>query len=248
MATPPVTELFAASQSFPLQREPESHLHQRVDGGPVRHEWAVIQRAIAGDSEALEDLFTRHRQKLLRVAFRVLHNREDAEDALQDALLNAYQNLGTFQGQSQFSTWLTRIVLNAALMKRRRERVRLHASLEEKRGNGVTFEQILADARPTPEQVCVQVQNRLLVTELLLRLAPTIRAALHLRYVHGLTLVQAARAAGVSLAAMKTRLFRGRQQLAWQVSEVFAAGGRGKVTQTRQQRAAQSRQTGRIKP
>lgn len=247
MATQPVTELFAASQSFPPQREPESQ-HQRVDGGPVRQEWAVIQRARAGDRGALEDLFTPHRQKLLRVALRVLHNREDAEDALQDALLNAYQNLGTFQGQSQFSTWLTRIVLNAALMKRRRERARFHASLEETRGNGVAFEQILADARPTPEQVCVQIQNRLLVAELLLRLAPTIRAALHLRYVHGLTLVQAARAAGITLAAMKTRLFRGRQQLASQVSKVFAAEGHGKVSQTRRERAVQSRRTGRIKP
>jgi hypothetical protein len=84
-------------------------------------EWAVVQQAIAGDAAAERHLFTRHSRKLYRVAFALLRNKEDAEDAVQDALCRAYNNLRSFQGRSSFATWLTRIVVNSALMYRRRK-------------------------------------------------------------------------------------------------------------------------------
>src|SRR6202035_1740255 len=93
-------------------------------------EGELIERALEGDLDALSILFARDRVRLYRAAFSLLHNREDAEDALQDGLLCAYLNLRSFEGRTQFSTWLTRIVLNAALMKRRKLRTLPQASLD----------------------------------------------------------------------------------------------------------------------
>src|SRR5208337_1173120 len=83
-------------------------------------EWAIVQKAIAGDTEAQEHLFARHRPRLYRTAVALLRNKEDAEDAVQDGLCKAYTHLRSFQGRSSFSTWLTSIVINSALMSRRR--------------------------------------------------------------------------------------------------------------------------------
>src|ERR1700730_11007440 len=72
----------------------------------------VVRRALSGDSEALSMLFDLHRVRLYRTSLSLLHNREDAEDALQDGLLSAYVKLKSFEGRARFSTWLTRVVLN----------------------------------------------------------------------------------------------------------------------------------------
>src|SRR5713226_4082443 len=74
----------------------------------------LIRAGQRGDERAVEALFRRYQRPLFQTALRVLGNTEDAEDALQDGLLSAYRNLGRFEGRSQFSTWLTRIVINAA--------------------------------------------------------------------------------------------------------------------------------------
>jgi RNA polymerase sigma-70 factor (ECF subfamily) len=79
----------------------------------------LIGASRRGDAQALNTLFHRHRRSLFHSVLRVMRNYEDAEDALQDGLLSAFRNLKGFEGRSQFSTWLTRIVINAALMRRR---------------------------------------------------------------------------------------------------------------------------------
>ena len=95
-------------------------------------EWAVIQQAIAGNSDAQEHLFTRQTSRLYRTAFALLCNKEDAEDAVQESLCKAYTRLRSFEGRSSFSTWLTRIVINSALMaRRRRKSVHPETSLDE---------------------------------------------------------------------------------------------------------------------
>src|SRR5271165_3157606 len=92
-------------------------------------EWEVVQRAMAGDSDAQKHLFARHSGRLHRIAFALLRNQEDAEDAVQEGLCRAYTALHSFQGRASFSTWLTRIVINSALMFRRRKVARPEASL-----------------------------------------------------------------------------------------------------------------------
>src|SRR5216683_2990133 len=95
------------------------------------NEQKLIRAGQRGDSQAVETLFRRYHRPLFQTALRVLGNPEDAEDALQDGLLSAYRNLRRFEGRSQFSTWLTRIVINAALMRRRSAKARPAVSLDE---------------------------------------------------------------------------------------------------------------------
>src|SRR3984885_14145227 len=83
---------------------------------PVPEEWTLIQRALAGNSSAQQLIFSRYTAKLQRSAFAILRNKEDAEDAVQDGLCRAYANLLSFHVRYSLSTWLTRIVINSALM------------------------------------------------------------------------------------------------------------------------------------
>src|SRR5205814_4552300 len=89
----------------------------------------LIRAGQRGDAEAVEMLFRRYHRPLFQTALRVMGNAEDAEDELQDGLLSAYRNLKRFEGRSQFSTWHTRIVINAALMRRRSAKARPALSL-----------------------------------------------------------------------------------------------------------------------
>src|SRR2546429_7047786 len=84
----------------------------------------LIRAGQRGDAQAVDALFKRYQRPLFQTALRVLGNAEDAEDALQEGMLSAYRNLKRFEGRSQFSTWLTRIVINAALMRRRSMKAR----------------------------------------------------------------------------------------------------------------------------
>ena len=91
----------------------------QVAVGIEMNEAKLIRAGQRGDSQAVDTLFRRYHRPLFQTALRVLGNAEDAEDALQEGMLSAYRNLKRFEGRSQFSTWLTRIVINAALMRRR---------------------------------------------------------------------------------------------------------------------------------
>src|SRR5260370_42020509 len=95
------------------------------------NEEKLIRAGQRGDEQAVEALFRRYHRQLFQTALRVVGNTEDAEDALQDGLLSAYRNLKRFGGRSQFSTWLTRIVINAALMRRRSAKALPAVSLAE---------------------------------------------------------------------------------------------------------------------
>src|SRR3989475_3304608 len=96
---------------------------QHLNGSPInknshpQDDESLIRGALRGDPDALETLFARNNTALYQTALRLLGNPEDAKDALQEGLLSAYRNLRRFEGRSQFSTWLMRIVINAALMR-----------------------------------------------------------------------------------------------------------------------------------
>src|SRR5712675_951975 len=116
----------------------------------------LIRAGQRGDSQAVETLFRRYHRPLFQTALRVLGNAEDAEDALQDGLLSAYCNLKRFEGRSQFSTWLTRIVINAALMRRRSAKARPAVSLDAPaREDELPASERYADDSPDPEQMYV---------------------------------------------------------------------------------------------
>jgi RNA polymerase sigma-70 factor (ECF subfamily) len=175
----------------------------------------LIRAGQRGDHQAVETLFKRYQRPLFQTALRVLGNAEDAEDALQDGMLSAYRNLKRFEGRSQFSTWLTRIVINAALMRRRSAKARPAISLDETpREDELPAAERFADSGPTPEQVFASTEIREMISENLDELSPLLRTAFVLREVQGYSTGEAAKKLGVTENTLKARLWRARHQLA----------------------------------
>jgi RNA polymerase sigma-70 factor, ECF subfamily len=198
------------------------------------NEAKLIRAGQRGDSEALEALFQRYQRPLYQTALRVLGNTEDAEDALQDGLLSAYRNLKRFEGRSQFSTWLTRIVINAALMKRRSAKARPAVSLDEPRDDELPAKEKFADDLPNPEEVYAGTELREMIDKNLDELSPLLRTAFVLREVHGYSTGEAAKKLGVTENTLKARLWRARHQLAERlgrrlrrIRDDMTAGGMG---------------------
>ena len=181
----------------------------------INEEWAVVQQAIAGNAAAQEHLFAPYNRRLYRIAFAVLRNKEDAEDALQDGLCTAYTRLRSFQGGSKFSTWLTRMVINSALMTRRRKNARAELSLDEVLENqpeqlppGVT------DIRPNPEELYATAEIHTLVEEHVRQLPPVLQTAYRHLAINGLSITESSQALGIPASTFKGRVFRARRKLA----------------------------------
>ena len=113
----------------------------------------LVHASKRGDISAFEKLVSRYDRKLFRIAHNVTHNREDSEDAVQEAFLKAYQNLGQFREDSQFSTWLIRITVNQSLMKLRKQRTMKEVSLDEDFQTDGEIPLEVTDWAPNPEQL-----------------------------------------------------------------------------------------------
>jgi RNA polymerase sigma-70 factor, ECF subfamily len=201
-------------KSFTPRVERASNVTDAAKSLPAREEWEVVQRAMACDSQALATLFARERRKLYRIALSALPNREDAEDALQNGLLSAFVSLRSFEGRSSFSTWLTRIVLNAAPGKRRRLRVLPRTTLHEVAiNNPEPWAERLVDPHPSPEQVYALAEARDAVQKKMSHLPPLLRSAFRLRDVEHLSNREPANAARVKISAIKSRAARARRRL-----------------------------------
>lgn len=183
--------------------------------GAELNETRLIRAGQKGDPQAVETLFRRYHRPLFQTALRVLGNAEDAEDALQEGMLSAYRNLKRFEGRSQFSTWLTRIVINAALMRRRSKKARPAVSLDEVASEGeLPLAERFADDSPNPEQLYAGTELGDRMNKKLAEISPLLRTAFWLREIEGLTAEEAARVLGVSRNTLKARLWRARQELA----------------------------------
>lgn len=162
-------------------------------------------------------------------ALRRLGNVADAEDAVQDAFLSAYTHLDQFKGQAQMSTWLTTIVINAALMKVRRRPRQLHVSFDgtDHERESQPLWDILPDHRPTPEEECRRSEIAERLTKLSTRLSPTLRRAFQLREVDGLSIRETAKVLGVPSGTVKARAARARAKLRRLVEK--SLGGKRRV-------------------
>jgi RNA polymerase sigma-70 factor, ECF subfamily len=174
---------------------------------------ALIQRAVAGDSEAQTQLFATHTPKLYRLALNVLRNKEDAEDAVQDTWRRAYSKLHTFQGRATISTWLTRIAINSALMIRRRNKRLSEVSLHESPDDAGSLPHPVDDG-PTPEESCRHAELRDLLAQQINRLPSLIRTAFLLRDMDEFTTTESIKLLGIKNSALKSRVLRARRKLA----------------------------------
>ena len=173
---------------------------------------ALVAAAKQGQAEAFATLCEAHARRLIRNAQRVTRNREDAEDALQNAFLSAFIHIKNFNGRSSFSTWLTRIAINSALMtlrKKRRSREILITS-SESGADGVVWE--VLDSSANPEKLYAQREEERILREAVRELRPTIRQAVEFQ-LQELSMEESAAMMGVSLTAAKGRLFHGRRAL-----------------------------------
>jgi len=181
--------------------------------------------AISEDREALIALLGSQRQRLFCAAMRLLGNAEDAEDAVQEGLLAALRNLHRFEGRARLSTWLTRIVVNAALMRLRSLRAHESRPIDElmvEHGR-VRFSDTLVDRGPNPEELYARAEQRRLVNQELRGLSDCQRRALSLRDFDAMTTREAAQALGLSEGTVKSQVHRGRRKLSQRVKKIHEA-------------------------
>ena len=184
----------------------------------------LIRKGVKGDRSALEKLFGRQAGTLYQSALRLLGNHEDAEDALQDGLLSAYRNLKRFEGRSQFSTWLTRIVINAALMiRRKRKPARIEAFPISDENDETSWIERIPASQPDPEMVCAETETFRSIDELLREMSPVLRQAFTMAYYDELSIEEAGALLGVSAGTFKSRVFRARRYLIQQTQRSLVA-------------------------
>lgn len=185
----------------------------------------LLAAHVAGDHEAFGVLFRRHRDRLWAVALRTTGDREDAADALQEAMVAAFRRAASYRGDAQVTTWLHRIVVNACLDRLRRARVRaaqpLPDDLEEYGARGAGTGPTTTAPAGDPEAHVLDVERRELVLQALGRLPVEQRAALVLVDMEGLPVEEAARVLDCPTGTVKSRCSRGRARLA----ELLARSG-----------------------
>jgi RNA polymerase sigma-70 factor (ECF subfamily) len=188
----------------------------QLPSGPVLDEASLVARMQAGNEDAFEACVRTHCGRMLAVASRILANEEDARDALQDAFLVAFQQIGRFEGRSSLGTWLHRIVVNAALQRLRKRHRRAERSIEDLLPHFGDGEHQLDPPVPwkgTSESILHQKESRDLVRRCIDQLPEMYRIILVLRDIEELDTEETARLLDTSPGVVKTRLHRARQAL-----------------------------------
>ena len=182
---------------------PRTEIRERAHRGTgeplsTDERWLVTQ-AKSGSSTAFGELYDRHRRKVYRTAFRILRNRQDAEDAVQRSFQRAFTNLCRFREDSTFSTWVTRIDINEALMMLRHRRADKAVQDDDTEGSSVLD---LADKGLTPEQALSENELRAAVIHAISHLRENLRTVVLLRELQGLTSAETVRRLGLTVVAV----------------------------------------------
>jgi RNA polymerase sigma-70 factor, ECF subfamily len=194
-----------------------------------RSEAELVAKAKAGSRAAFGQLVECYGDRVFRMAQNILRSREDAEDVIQRCFQKAFVHVRRFEGRSSFSTWLTRIALNEALMLKRRGRKFRDVSLDAPSDNDdARLPLEIVDARPNPEHACFQKERQRLLFAAMKELKPRIRMALQFCELNEWSVRETARILGVSAGAVKSRVSRGRRELRERMMQGLAKqAGRG---------------------
>jgi RNA polymerase sigma-70 factor (ECF subfamily) len=186
-----------------------------VNWDAAAHDEELMHAAKAGCEMAFEELQRMYAQRLYKRILSITRNHEDAEDALQDTFMHAYLGLRSFEGRSTFSTWLTRIAINSALMSIRKRRSRPEVSFEgpsAPESESACFD--IRDNGLNPEQLCDQNQRCAIIRRAIHTLDPKLRTPISMRMSKEKSLKEIALELDVSVASAKSRLHRARKRLA----------------------------------
>lgn len=213
--------LFAAGAPPPIpMSSPEP---KRMPSTIVRDdEGALVSLAKSGDLSAFDELVNRYERRIFRLTMNITQNREDAEDATQDAFLKSFQHLPDFQGDSRFYTWLVRIAVNEALMRLRRRRPNVTSLDEPVQTEEDLIPREIEDWGPTPEQRYQVTELNSILSNATAELEPIFRTVFVLRDVEQLSTEETAEALGISVPAVKSRLLRARLRLREKLGRHFA--------------------------
>ncbi|HXO98153.1 MAG TPA: RNA polymerase sigma factor [Chthoniobacterales bacterium] len=174
----------------------------------------LIAAAKTGRQAPFGELCERHMKQVSWVTSRITRNREDAEDAAQECFLSAFVHLKDFDGRSQFATWLTRIAINAALMKLRKNRGAREVPMDEP---NPSFESVaqreFRDDAPDPEEICSLRERKRIVKSAISGLRPRARNVVELFHLQEHSIRETAQILGISTGAVKTRMFHAKRAL-----------------------------------
>jgi RNA polymerase sigma-70 factor (ECF subfamily) len=202
----------------------------RTQRAIAREEDAFLVAAKRGDAAAFEILCKQSANTVFHIARRMMRSKEDAEDVMQESFQLAFVHLKSFKGGSRFSTWLSRIAINASLMKLRRKSHLRDVSLDESaEAEGPSFRLDVEDQGPNPEQLYAHKERQRILFEAMYELTPGMRKAIELRELGERSTEETAQIMGISVSAVKARVFHGRkilrERLRDQVGPAWASGG-----------------------
>jgi RNA polymerase sigma-70 factor (ECF subfamily) len=177
-------------------------------------EQQLIAAAKSGRRDPFGELCERHMKRVSCVTRRIIRNREDAEDAAQECFLNAFVHLKTFDGRAQFATWLTRIAINAALMKLRKNRGSREVPIDEPNPSSepVAQREFRCDA-PDPEESCSLRERKRILKSAISGLRPRARNVVELIHLQEHSIRETAQILRISTGAVKTRMFHAKSAL-----------------------------------
>jgi len=173
----------------------------------------LVSLAQKGDSEAFGELVNRYQNKIYRLARRLTDNQEDAEDVLQESFVRAFRAIGGFKGASKFSTWLYRITVNLAAMKRRAQRYHIESLDEPITTKDGEISRDIKDTGTDPLEALIVKEIRENLDTAISGLSPTNRAVFVLRHIEGLSTEETREILNISIPAVKSRLHRTRLAL-----------------------------------
>jgi RNA polymerase sigma-70 factor, ECF subfamily len=209
----------------PIQLLSATKPHRFPSSIAKEDEHLLVAAAKRGDAAAFEELVNRYERKIFRLTMNITRNREDAEDAMQDAFLKSYAHLKDFQEDSRFYTWLVRIAANEALMRLRKRRPNQFSLDEPIEGDEDLMPRELEDWGPSPEQRFAQTEMREILSDVIDKLEPDFRVVFVLRDIEELSTEETAKALGISVPAVKSRLLRARLKLRQKLNRYFRQGG-----------------------
>lgn len=181
----------------------------------------LVAAAKRGDQSAFEELVNRYERRIYRVTLHITQNAADAEDAMQDAFVKAYEHLKDFQGDSRFYTWLVRIAVNESLMRLRKRRPNVLSLDEPVAGDDNDMTREIEDWGPSPEKRFEQSEMSGILEKVIGKLEPIYRAVFVLRDVGDVSTEETAKILDITIPAVKSRLLRARLKLRELLSPYF---------------------------
>jgi RNA polymerase sigma-70 factor, ECF subfamily len=210
----------------------------------VNEDRDLVKAAKNGDSAAFGFLCTQSAKMAFNTARRMMRTKEDAEDVVQESLRLAFVHLKSFKGDSRFSTWLTRIVTNAALMRLRRDKTRREFSLgQTSELESCSSPMDIEDQSLNPEQLYAREERHRLVRKAVSELSPRMRRVIQLCELDERSIQEAACMLGISVGAAKSRMFHARRKLRRLTSVM-----RSQPMQRNKQREMNAERNGTLRP